>query len=623
MANGIGRVWAANAGDDEQRPNGVGSVWIENIDALAPSGGASEQQINDLSAAIDYVSANAGDPNALTGYQYAGEISSTSGSFVARGADGGYVINTNPGFIDVSGNGYELHVGEAGHLTANYGASARFTNGSQFYNTNNNFISGDGSHGFVTSSNYHDLRIENAGKISANNNASAVFTNGSLVSADSNNGFLVSYGVDRFISAVPWGLRTKNGPYDIKADNYGIEISSYYSNMPFKYETWYKNITLANSNGFDFEASANNHSAWIDDYGAYGLSGSNYLGSFGRWDNNGISWNPNGVGFSSSQCNFGVYNGGTLIANNYCKLSATNGSYALFNNTCSAVFTNGSRTEITNAHALFVGNNELGSMNGILVSGNGTPYISIYNGGKVKVIDGNEVSLSGITHKIGNSLNASGSQFVSADGEGVSAWKPAPMTVMGMYNQTSSNAAFVIGNGSTSNARSDLFVIDYSGNAKSNDFVAEQAPIVHTVTGELTATQGGSDYYYDPILSSDLGVDLTKVSISVDFSELNNGSLQSMNYRGLGSTAENNWYAWNNKDTFKQNFEQPFSTSSTFTGYSFIEGDPTSLTSVSSIDFVLDTNITIPYTATWVEEVAPKSLTELYNAFTAYTASHP
>lgn len=60
MANGIGRVWAANAGDDEQRPNGVGSVWIENIDALAPSGGASEQQINELSAAIEYVSAIAG-----------------------------------------------------------------------------------------------------------------------------------------------------------------------------------------------------------------------------------------------------------------------------------------------------------------------------------------------------------------------------------------------------------------------------------------------------------------------------------------------------------------------------------------------------------------------------------
>lgn len=67
MANGIGRVWAANAGDDEQRPNGVGSVWIENIDALAPSGGASEQQINELSAAIDYVSANAGgESNVVT-----------------------------------------------------------------------------------------------------------------------------------------------------------------------------------------------------------------------------------------------------------------------------------------------------------------------------------------------------------------------------------------------------------------------------------------------------------------------------------------------------------------------------------------------------------------------------
>ena len=35
--NGIGRVWAANAGD-EGRPAGVGPVWIENIDAITPSG---------------------------------------------------------------------------------------------------------------------------------------------------------------------------------------------------------------------------------------------------------------------------------------------------------------------------------------------------------------------------------------------------------------------------------------------------------------------------------------------------------------------------------------------------------------------------------------------------------
>lgn len=43
MANGIGSVWAANAGNDEQKPNGVGSVWIENIEALTPSGGAGEE----------------------------------------------------------------------------------------------------------------------------------------------------------------------------------------------------------------------------------------------------------------------------------------------------------------------------------------------------------------------------------------------------------------------------------------------------------------------------------------------------------------------------------------------------------------------------------------------------
>lgn len=61
MANGIGSVWAANFGEDG-KPNGVGSVWIANASAMG-SGGATEEQVSALSAAIDYVSANAG-----TGY---------------------------------------------------------------------------------------------------------------------------------------------------------------------------------------------------------------------------------------------------------------------------------------------------------------------------------------------------------------------------------------------------------------------------------------------------------------------------------------------------------------------------------------------------------------------------
>lgn len=44
MANGIGRVWIANSGD-EGRPNGVGPVWVENISAVG-GGGSSFTGVN-------------------------------------------------------------------------------------------------------------------------------------------------------------------------------------------------------------------------------------------------------------------------------------------------------------------------------------------------------------------------------------------------------------------------------------------------------------------------------------------------------------------------------------------------------------------------------------------------
>ena len=358
-----------------------------------------------LSAAIDYVSANAGDPNALTGYQEDGcEISATSSFFGAKG-DAGYVISTDPGIFEAKGQGYDLLVGYGGHLTANNscsakfenGCSAVFTNGSKFINTNNNFISADGSNGFVTSSNYHDLRIERAGKISANNRASAVFTNGAFISADGDKGFLFS-------------------------SNYAIPIilSNGYNN----------NITLGNNNnGYTLSAGTPQYTAWIDNYGSYGLSGTNYIGSFGRWAGyNTLSNSLNGIGYNGGGTNFEVCNGST------------------------ASITNGSKLQLS-----------MGAT------------VSAVNAAVLQITNGSIISLDGTdkTYTFGfQGLAASGSRFVSADGEGVSAWKREPIIVLGEYNQTSSNAAFVIGNGSATTARSDLFVIDYSGNAQTNDFIA-------------------------------------------------------------------------------------------------------------------------------------------------------
>ena len=310
---------------------------------------------------------------------------------------------------------------------------------------------------FVVSGGSFDFNVGAGGHLSANNGSTAIFTNGSLVSADGN------------------GLRTKNNQYDIKADGYGLDISSYQW-QPLTYRNGRQNITLAANYGFAFNASSNTYSAWIDNYGTYGFSGNGYIGSFGGWLGDGggnpLQHSPVGVGFSGQGSVLDVHNGGKLRARNQGELDVNFGGHLSANNSCSALFTNGSRTEITNAHTLLVGNNELGTMNGVLVSGNGQQFISIYNGGSVKVLNGTEVNLSANTHKIGTSLNASGSRFISADGEGVSAWVTATMTVMGAYNQTSSNAAFVIGNGTTNLSRSDLFVIDYSGNAQTNDFIA-------------------------------------------------------------------------------------------------------------------------------------------------------
>ena len=275
-------TWTFSAGDNvsfvDDNVNKITRIDVElptpqDLSYISAQTDKANQGVDYLSGAIDYVSANAGDPNALTGYQNAGEISSTSSLFVA------------------SGNGYELNVGAGGHLTANNGASA-------------------------------------------------VFTNGSLVSADGSNGILISAN-QVHISALPWALQTKNNNYDIKADGNGLYISSNYSS-PLTYRTNYHNIKLANNDGFAFNASAAYYSAWIDDYGCYGLSGSNFSGSFGGWGSNGVGHHGfQGVGFNlANSTKFGVHSQGDLQVFFGGRLSAMN--------SCNVVFTNGSQVEVTN-----------------------------------------------------------------------------------------------------------------------------------------------------------------------------------------------------------------------------------------------------------------------------------
>lgn len=83
MSNGIGRVWAANAGDDEHKPNGVGSVWIENIDALTPSGGggAGDVEVNTL------VHTNSASWDTVTNKLDTTAFSSVSGTFLTAHQD--------------------------------------------------------------------------------------------------------------------------------------------------------------------------------------------------------------------------------------------------------------------------------------------------------------------------------------------------------------------------------------------------------------------------------------------------------------------------------------------------------------------------------------------------------
>lgn len=175
MANGIGSVWAANFGEDG-KPNGVGSVWIANASALSPSGGASEEQINELSAAIDYVSANAGDPNALTGYQDDCIISATTSYFKVSG---GYNLSVGNNATLSSYNGGSLIVGNGARVEIQNAANISATNSNVVLS--NALVSATGNEyneGILLSSNSNDLELASVGHLKVSNNSKVSITMG-------------------------------------------------------------------------------------------------------------------------------------------------------------------------------------------------------------------------------------------------------------------------------------------------------------------------------------------------------------------------------------------------------------------------------------------------------------
>lgn len=136
--NGIGRVWAANAGD-EGRPAGVGPVWIENIDAITPSGSGGSTYTggngidvdntnntisldDEAQAAIDSYVTNSGSfltDADLSGYAtetyVTNEIEQATSAFVTSGELDGYATETW-----VSGQGYMKNLFQAEYGVTSY-----------------------------------------------------------------------------------------------------------------------------------------------------------------------------------------------------------------------------------------------------------------------------------------------------------------------------------------------------------------------------------------------------------------------------------------------------------------------------------------------------------------------
>jgi hypothetical protein len=102
--NGIGRVWAANAGD-EGRPAGVGPVWIENIDAITPSGSGGSTYTGgngiDVDNDNDIISLDDEAQAAIDSYV------TNSGSFVTS-ADVPVIGFENDGILDTDYDGIKI-----------------------------------------------------------------------------------------------------------------------------------------------------------------------------------------------------------------------------------------------------------------------------------------------------------------------------------------------------------------------------------------------------------------------------------------------------------------------------------------------------------------------------------
>ena len=85
------------------------------------------------------------------------------------------------------------------------------------------------------------------------------------------------------------------------------------------------------------------------------------------------------------------------------------------------------------------------------------------------------------------------------------------MTVIGKYNSATS-AAFVIGNGTAENSRSDAFIVDWEGNVTAKKITESETPLTITGGDYISTVEDTTNNTLTIDLNSDLGNMLTALS---------------------------------------------------------------------------------------------------------------
>ena len=131
-------------------------------------------------------------------------------------------------------------------------------------------------------------------------------------------------------------------------------------------------------------------------------------------------------------------------------------------------------------------------------------------------------ALGSYSHAEGRNTSAKG-EAAHAEGYGTSAIKQythaagyytkadcSAMTVIGKYNSATS-AAFVIGNGTAENSRSDAFIVNWDGTVSAKKFI-EETPLAITGGDYVSVTEDTSNNKLIIDMNSEMGTMLTELS---------------------------------------------------------------------------------------------------------------